>query len=150
MLKKNHVFSLSTRHSLILALLLCLTAQTGVFQGEALAQSGRALHASASQASVFRDSDWAAARARRNQICNEKTSASDLGRKKGAASYSHNFLNDAIKRSELDFVDGRDGTQIGGVKMHSNIDPDLSIGFGMPGASDKKGASSNVQMQLDF
>ena len=43
-----------------------------------------------------------------------------------------------------------DGTQIGGVKMHPKADPDLTIGFGMPGAADRKGAGSNVQMQLDF
>ena len=50
----------------------------------------------------------------------------------------------------MEFVQGRDGTQIGGVKMHPKADPDLTIGFGMPGAADRKGAGSNVQMQLDF
>lgn len=70
--------------------------------------------------------------------------------KRGAESYHQNVLNDAIRRADMEFVQGRDGTQIGGVKMHPKDDPDLTIGFGMPGAADRKGAGSNVQMQLDF
>ena len=59
--------------------------------------------------------------------------------KKGAESYHQNVLNDAIRRADMEFVQGRDGTQIGGVKMHPKADPDLTIGFGMPGAADRKG-----------
>lgn len=150
MRETNRFFPLRGRHSLVLALLLCLTAQAGVSGEQAMAQPGPALHATASLAPIFKDSDWAAARARRNRICNEQSPDSALGRKKGAESYHQNVLNDAIRRADMEFVQGRDGTQIGGVKMHPKDDPDLTIGFGTPGAADRKGAGSNVQMQLDF
>ena len=95
----NRFFPLRGRHSLVLALLLCLTAQAGVSGEQAMAQPGPALHATASLAPIFKDSDWAAARARRNRICNEQSPDSALGRKKDAESYHQNVLNDAIRRA---------------------------------------------------
>ena len=104
MRETNRFFPLRGRHSLVLALLLCLTAQAGVSGEQAMAQPGPALHATASLAPIFKDSDWAAARARRNRICNEQSPDSALGRKKGAESYHQNVLNDAIRRADMEFV----------------------------------------------
>ena len=101
MRETNRFFPLRGRHSLVLALLLCLTAQAGVSGEQAMAQPGPALHATASLAPIFKDSDWAAARARRNRICNEQSPDSALGRKKGAESYHQNVLNDAIRRADV-------------------------------------------------
>ena len=92
MRETNRFFPLRGRHSLVLALLLCLTAQAGVSGEQAMAQPGPALHATASLAPIFKDSDWAAARARRNRICNEQSPDSALGRKKGAERIKDVFI----------------------------------------------------------
>ena len=93
MRETNRFFPLRGRHSLVLALAppLCLTAQAGVSGEQAMAQPGPALHATASLAPIFKDSDWAAARARRNRICNEQSPDSALGRKRARKATTRTF-----------------------------------------------------------